>query len=88
MDFTSISSDPELFIAQLKYSPELKGITSQKEKFVHVVALLEIAKPVRDIILNLPSTNPFQELKREIFNRTACRTKKKPILVMVRVWRN
>ena len=36
----------------------------------------EIAKPVRDIILNPPSTNPFQELKREIFNRTAVSDKK------------
>ena len=73
MDFTSISSDPELFIAQLEYSLESKGITSQNEKFTLVVPLLpaEIAKPVRDIILNPPSTNPFQELRREILNRTA-----------------
>ena len=40
MDFTSISSDPELFIAQLEYSLESKGITSQKGKFAHVVPLL------------------------------------------------
>ena len=73
MDFTSISSAPELFIAQLEYSFESKGIISQKEKFAHVVPLLsvEIAKPVRGIILNPPSTNPFQELKREILNRNA-----------------
>ena len=51
MDFTSISSDPELFIALLEYSLE------SKEKFARVVPLLpaEITKPVRDIILNTPS---------------------------------
>ena len=67
MNFTSIFSDPELFKAQLEYSLE------SKEKFALVVPLLpaEIVQPVRDIILNLPSMNLFQELKREILNRTA-----------------
>ena len=66
-------SDPQLWFAQVEAQFLLRGISAQRTKFDHVVAALapEVATEVRDIILNPPSSDPYDELRQQLIWRTS-----------------
>ena len=60
-------SDPPLHVeAQFL----LRGISAQKTKFDHVVAS-KVATEVRDLILNPPDAQPYDELRTQLIRRTS-----------------
>uniref|UniRef100_A0A1X7SQZ1 DUF7041 domain-containing protein n=1 Tax=Amphimedon queenslandica TaxID=400682 RepID=A0A1X7SQZ1_AMPQE len=65
-------ADPEIRFAQVKAQFTTRGITSQRTKFDHIVALLtpEYATKVRDLIFHPPGTDPYDFLKKELIRRT------------------
>ena len=66
-------SDPPLWFAQVEAQFLLRGISAQKTKFDHVVASLapEVATEVRDLILNPPDAQPYDELRKQLIRRTS-----------------
>ena len=66
-------SDPQLWFAQVEAQFLLRGISAQRTKFDHVVAALapDVATEVRDIILNPPASDPYDELRKQLIQRTS-----------------
>ncbi|KAM7313981.1 uncharacterized protein ISCGN_003766 [Ixodes scapularis] len=67
------TADPQLWFAQVESQFTTSHITSQAQRFHHVVAALppETAVDIRDIILEPPTTNPYDNLKAELVKRTS-----------------
>ncbi|KAM7288102.1 uncharacterized protein ISCGN_031791 [Ixodes scapularis] len=67
------TADPQLWFAQVESQFTTSHITSQTQRFHHVVAALppETAVDIRDIILEPPTTNPYDNLKAELIKRTS-----------------
>ncbi|KAG0424809.1 hypothetical protein HPB47_027984 [Ixodes persulcatus] len=67
------TADPQLWFAQVESQFTTSHITSQAQRFHHVVAALppETAVDFRDIILEPPTTNPYNTLKAELIKRTS-----------------
>ena len=65
-------SDPELWFGQVEAQFTTKGVSSQRTRFDYVVASLspEYAAEVRDLILNPPTTAPYDHLKEQLIRRT------------------
>ena len=61
------AADPQVWFAQVKAQFITQGITAQKIKFDHIVASLspEFTQEVRDLILSLPTANPYDKLKEQ-----------------------
>ena len=66
-------SDPAVWFAQVDAHFATKRITSQKTKFDYVIASLEpeYAAEVRDLILDPPSTTPYDTLKTQLIQWTS-----------------
>ena len=66
-------SDPQLWFAQVEAQFQLRGISAERTKFDHVIASLspESASEVRDLILSPPSSQPYDELRRQLIQRTS-----------------
>ena len=73
-------SDPQLWFAQMEAQFLLWGISAQRTKFDHVVAALapEVATEVRDIILNPPASDSYDELQKQLIRRIAMATNEHP----------
>ncbi|KAM7300808.1 uncharacterized protein ISCGN_016393 [Ixodes scapularis] len=67
------TADPQLWFAQVESQFTTSHITSQAQRFHHVVAALppETAVDIRDIILEPPTTNRYDNLKAEFIKRTS-----------------
>ena len=65
-------SDPELWFGQVEAQFTTKGVSSQRTRFDYVVASLspEYAAEVRDLILNPPTTAPYDCLREQLIRRT------------------
>ena len=65
-------SDPELWFGQVEAQFTTKGVLSQRTHFDYVVASLspEYAAEVRDLILNPPTTAPYDRLRGQLIRRT------------------
>ena len=65
--------DPALWFAQIEAQFTTRGITVSKTKFEYVVSSLspEYATEVRDLLLSPPAEQPYEQLKRELTNRTS-----------------
>ena len=65
-------SDPMLWCTQVESQLKLQGITAQLMKFHHVLANLsqEIATEIRDLLMNLPTENPYDVLKETLIKRS------------------
>ena len=57
-------SNHTLWFTQIEYQLILKGITAQFTKFHHVLANISqmIATEVRDLLVNSPAKNPYENL--------------------------
>ena len=65
-------SDRMLWFTQVEAQFMLRGITAQLTKFHHVLTNLsqEIAIEVRDLLMNPPTENPYDVLKKTHIKRT------------------
>ena len=73
------SADPQVWFAQVESQFFTRKITNQDTKFHHIVACLppEVAVDIRDLIINKPPDNAYDELKNTLIKRTtASRTKR------------
>ena len=67
------SADPQVWFAQVESQFFTRKITNQDTKFHHIVASLplEVAVDIRDLIINKPADNAYDELKSKLITRTA-----------------
>lgn len=66
-----IPHDPEVWFAALELQFEARRITSQRTRFTYALEAIpgdQIAA-VRDLVLNPPSTNPYDELKKSVLHQ-------------------
>ncbi|KYN23218.1 hypothetical protein ALC57_04362 [Trachymyrmex cornetzi] len=63
--------EPELWFAQIEGQFELCRITSDHERYIHALSKIEPkqAKEVKDIIINPPSSEKFEALKKALIQR-------------------
>ena len=66
-------SDPQLWFAQVEAQFQLRGISAERTKFDHVISSLspESASEVRDLILSPPSSQLYDELRKQLIHRTS-----------------
>ena len=66
-------NDPALWFAQIEAQFTTRGITASRTKFEYVVSSLspEYATEVRDLLLTPPAEHPYEQLKKELTNRTS-----------------
>lgn len=71
--------DPALWSAQIVPQFEARHITTQSSKFAHVVSALPmaVATEVRELIMQPPTANPYDTLKRELLDRTTLSTRRR-----------
>ena len=65
--------DPALWFAQIKAQFTTRGITASRTKFKYVVSSLspDYVIKVRDLLLTPPTEHPYEQLKKELTNRTS-----------------
>ena len=66
------SNDPALWFSQVEAQFTTRGITSELTKYSHVVGFFQpkVDQKVRDLLINPPAENPFNQLKSELVKRT------------------
>lgn len=64
--------DPQLWLAQVNSLFAITRITSQSQKFNHIMSALdpEIATELRDLVVSPPATALFDTLTSELIKRT------------------
>lgn len=65
-------ADPQIWFAQVESQFATARVTSQTQKFHHVIATLppDIAAEIRDLVLTPPAVTPYDTLKAELIHRT------------------
>lgn len=66
------STDPQIWFAQVEAQFATRKITNQDTKFHYVVASLspEVAVDIRDLLIQKPAENAYDELKKKLLERT------------------
>ena len=65
-------ADPQIWFAQVEAQFATRKITNQDTKFYYVVASLspEVAADIRDLLIQKPTDNAYNELKKKLLERT------------------
>lgn len=65
-------ADPQIWFAQVEAQFATRKITNQDTKFYYVVASLspEVAADIRDLLIQKPEENAYNELKKKLLERT------------------
>ncbi|KAM7313483.1 uncharacterized protein ISCGN_003345 [Ixodes scapularis] len=65
-------ADPQIWFAQVESQFATARITSQVQRFHHIIAALppNIAAEIRDLVLTPPADSPYDTLKAELIRRT------------------
>ena len=65
-------ADPQIWFAQAEAQFDMRNITAESTKYVHVIAVLQpdIAQEVRDLLIERPKDQPYTKLKAQLIQRT------------------
>ena len=66
-------TDPQVWFVQVEAQFAVRGITAHRRMYQHIVGSLslEIAKEIRDLLLQPPEDNPYDVLKQKLIKRIA-----------------